>query len=55
MARDVFKGVEKGDLPLRKGDIVEYLYTSDPGWWMVKKESGREGFVPKEILDVCYI
>ena len=37
---------------MKKNEIVMYQYTSDPGWWMVKKQNGKDGFVPKDVLEL---
>lgn len=45
-----YAGVEKGDLPLRKGQKVMIFDYSRDHWWRARNDKGHEGFVPSNYV-----
>lgn len=45
-----FNAIDEDDISVRKGDIVEVLNKDDQDWFWIRKESGREGFIPKDFV-----
>jgi hypothetical protein len=45
-----YPGIEKGDLPLTKGQTVFIFDNSRDHWWRAKDDRGREGFVPSNYV-----
>ncbi|ORX94706.1 myosin 1 [Basidiobolus meristosporus CBS 931.73] len=39
-----------GEMGLRKDEIMEILEKDENGWWLAKKDDGREGWVPSNYL-----
>nr|XP_006811250.1 PREDICTED: guanine nucleotide exchange factor DBS-like [Saccoglossus kowalevskii] len=47
-----YNQVEKGELSMKEGDIVEVLKVGNDGWWFVKQVSNKEqGWVPASYLE----
>lgn len=45
-----FNAIDEDDITVRKGEIVVVLNQDDNDWFWVKKNNGREGFIPKDFV-----
>ena len=45
-----YNGIEKGDLPLQKGQKLIVIDNSREYWWKARDSNGREGFVPSNYV-----
>eukprot|EP00731_Ephydatia_muelleri_P030665 Em0022g179a len=50
MALYDYNGIEKGDLPLQKGQKLLVIDNSREYWWKARDANGREGFVPSNYV-----
>ncbi|KAM9364988.1 nephrocystin-1 [Pholidichthys leucotaenia] len=45
-----FKGEEKGDLSVWKGEVLRIIRKTADGWWLAQDSKGNRGVVPKTYL-----
>uniref|UniRef100_A0A7S1VDK9 SH3 domain-containing protein n=1 Tax=Sexangularia sp. CB-2014 TaxID=1486929 RepID=A0A7S1VDK9_9EUKA len=45
-----FAGTESDEVPVRKGEVVTVIDESDPDWWMVRNQAGKQGTAPSNYL-----
>ena len=41
-----FTGADRGELPFRKGDLIEVVEQSHPDWWRGRIDGGPVGLFP---------
>jgi hypothetical protein len=45
-----FAGTESDEVPVRKGEVVTVIDESDPDWWLVRNQAGKQGTAPSNYL-----
>ena len=48
-AHHAYEPQREDELALSKGDIVTVTDSSDPDWWVGKKDDGSSGFFPSNV------
>ncbi|ESO94223.1 hypothetical protein LOTGIDRAFT_232470 [Lottia gigantea] len=52
VAIDDFEAVEKGDLSVKKDEVIRIIEVREDGWWIAENDAGKQGLVPKTYLKV---
>lgn len=49
-----FDGEQDGDLSFKKGEILTVIKTTEDGWWDAENEAGKQGVVPKTLVEIIH-